>query len=197
MIAKKALKWNTKYVIWTRRFHRLLALVFWVFSLVVMTTGIGFHINDNLNAMPKYGFLVPLNIILMIVITATLEVRYQRTWRKEDPFVYGGDQMTEEEFEKRVKNGEKLVILDNMVIDIGTYAYAHPGGAFLLEYNVGRDISKFFYGGYALDGNGNDPSKQYTERYAHSNMARKIANNNRIGTLKLDAVRWCEEANES
>ena len=27
--------------------------------------------------------------------------------------------MTEEEFEKRVKNGEKLVILDNLVLDIG------------------------------------------------------------------------------
>lgn len=80
-----------------------------------------------------------------------------------------------------------------MVIDIGSYAYAHPGGAFLLDYNVGRDISKFFYGSYALDGNGNDPSKQETERHAHSNFARKIANRNRVGTLKLDAVRWAEQ----
>ena len=77
-----------------------------------------------------------------------------------------------------------------MVIDIGLYAYNHPGGAFLLDYNVGRDISKFFYGSYALDGNGNDPSKQETERHAHSNLARKIANNNRVGIMKYDATRW-------
>jgi cytochrome b involved in lipid metabolism len=71
-----------------------------------------------------------------------------------------------------------------MVIDISSYAYNHPGGAFLLDYNVGRDISKFFYGSYALDGNGNDPSKEETERYTHSNIARKIANNNSIGIMK-------------
>jgi cytochrome b involved in lipid metabolism len=46
-----------------------------------------------------------------------------------------------------------------MVIDIAPYASAHPGGSFLLQYNVGRDISKFFYGGHALDGNGSDPKK--------------------------------------
>ena len=76
-----------------------------------------------------------------------------------------------------------------MVIDIGPYAYAHPGGAFLLEHNVGRDISKFIYGAYALDGNGNDPSGE-TERHAHSNIARKIANRHAIAALKKDAVRW-------
>jgi len=104
--------------------------------------------------------------------------------KNEDALIYDKPLITEEEFETRIKNGEKLVILDNMVIDISSYAYNHPGGAFLLEYNVGRDISKFFYGSYALDGNGNDPSKEETERYTHSNIARKIANNNRVGIMK-------------
>ena len=43
----------------------------------------------------------------------------------------------------------------------------------MIEYTVGRDISKFFYGGYALDGNTNDP-KLPNNRHAHSNVARKI-----------------------
>ena len=43
----------------------------------------------------------------------------------------------------------------------------------MIEYTVGRDISKFFYGGYALDGNNNDP-KLPNNRHAHSNVARKI-----------------------
>ena len=65
--------------------------------------------------------------------------------------------MTEEELEKRIAKGEKLMVLDNMIIDVSSFAYTHPGGQFLIEYNLGRDIGKFFYGSYSLDGNGNDP----------------------------------------
>lgn len=84
-------------------------------------------------------------------------------------------------------NGDKLVILDNLVLDLGSFAYAHPGGAFLIEYNVGRDISKFFYGAYALDGNSNDP-KAKTERHTHSNVARKMVNRHIIGVLTSKTV---------
>ena len=27
----------------------------------------------------------------------------------------------------------------------------HPGGKFVIEHNIGRDISKFFFGGYSLE----------------------------------------------
>jgi cytochrome b involved in lipid metabolism len=30
-------------------------------------------------------------------------------------------------------NGEKLVILDDLVLDVGQYIWNHPGGKFLLE----------------------------------------------------------------
>lgn len=81
------------------------------------------------------------------------------------------------------------MVLDNMVLDIGGYAYAHPGGAHLINYNIGRDISKFIYGSYALCGNTNDP-KAETDRHTHSNIARKIANRHAIATFKKDAVVW-------
>lgn len=76
-----------------------------------------------------------------------------------------------------------------MVLDITNYIYAHPGGSHLLEYNIGRDISKFIYGSYALAGNTNDP-KAKTDRHTHSNVARKVANNHAIATLKKDATVW-------
>jgi cytochrome b involved in lipid metabolism len=41
--------------------------------------------------------------------------------------------------------------LDDLILDISKYQFYHPGGAFLLKYNIGRDISKFFYGGYQLE----------------------------------------------
>ena len=56
-----------------------------------------------------------------------------------------------EEFSDLVHNKKKrLVILDNKVIDFGEYDDFHPGGKFVLLKNIGRDISKFFYGSYKL-----------------------------------------------
>ena len=52
------------------------------------------------------------------------------------------------EFEKCIKEGRNLAIIDNLVIDYGEYHMFHPGGRFTLTKTIGRDISKFFYGGY-------------------------------------------------
>lgn len=35
-----------------------------------------------------------------------------------------------------------------MVLDFGDFHMFHPGGKFVLEKNVGRDITKFYYGSY-------------------------------------------------
>ena len=43
------------------------------------------------------------------------------------------------------------MILDDLVLDISKYKFYHPGGMFVLQHNIGRDISKFFYGGYQLE----------------------------------------------
>lgn len=44
-----------------------------------------------------------------------------------------------------------MVILDDYVLEVGPFLDYHPGGRFALEQNIGRDVSKFFYGGYALE----------------------------------------------
>jgi cytochrome b involved in lipid metabolism len=54
-----------------------------------------------------------------------------------------------------------------MVIDVSSFKYEHPAGRFLVEHNIGRDISKFFYGGYAME---NFTGSNRT--HVHSNMAR-------------------------
>jgi len=41
-----------------------------------------------------------------------------------------------------------LVILDDKVIDVERFFDNHPGGRLLLKSNVGRDITKFFYGAF-------------------------------------------------
>lgn len=57
------------------------------------------------------------------------------------------------DFEKAIFYGEKFVILDDLVLDIKEFIDVHPGGRFAIRHFVGRDIGKFFYGGYSLDGN--------------------------------------------
>ena len=44
----------------------------------------------------------------------------------------------------------------------------HPAGKFLLEKNIGRDISKFFDGGYSLE--------DKVSPWNHSFQARRIVN---------------------
>jgi len=80
--------------------------------------------------------------------------------------------MTVDEFNKisASESSRRLVILDDLVLDVTDFAKQHPGGRFLLEKNFGRDISKFFHGGYSLE-----PTKN-SKTHTHSNTARLIVN---------------------
>lgn len=52
----------------------------------------------------------------------------------------------------------ELVLIDNLVLDVHEFDGMHPGGKFVIQNNIGRDISKFFYGGYVMvNGVGNEP----------------------------------------
>jgi len=90
------------------------------------------------------------------------------------------------QFKERVEQGgEQLVILDDLVLNVASFARYHPGGSFMLTHNVGRDVSKFFYGGYALS---NCSSSQLLkENHRHTNMARKVVNSLIVGRLVQQA----------
>ena len=57
---------------------------------------------------------------------------------------------TNEQVDKGVAAGIPLLIFDNLVLNLNGYDKFHPGGKFVLKQNFGRDISKFFNGGYSL-----------------------------------------------
>ena len=107
-------------------------------------------------------------------------------------FLTPGNNISLEEFGIRVKKGEKLVILDDLVLDVGKYRFAHPGGKFVIEHNIGEDISKFFYGGYSLEiGSGHKP-------YTHSNVARNVVNSLIIGQIIREGPSFtCELADRN
>ena len=56
---------------------------------------------------------------------------------REDPFFKHERNMSVEEFEEAIAAGEKLVVLDEVVLDISKYIDFHPGGKFVLEHNIG------------------------------------------------------------
>lgn len=49
-----------------------------------------------------------------------------------------------------VAHGRKVLIMNELVLDVENYIPMHPGGRFVIEKNLGRDISKFYYGGYSI-----------------------------------------------
>jgi len=112
------------------------------------------------------------HVIVFFVAIIVIEGLFQKFKRGETPFVEPTSEevITTEEFNKRVVGGEQLVLLDDLIVDVSEFMREHPGGRFLIEHNVGRDISKFFYGGYSLENNvGLSPHR-------HSNVARTIVN---------------------
>lgn len=81
--------------------------------------------------------------------------------------------MTREQFEKSIVEGVPLVLLDNLVLNVGQFINQHPGGRFVIRHNIGHDIGKYFYGGYSLEDNLTRLSPQ---GHVHSQTARTIVN---------------------
>ena len=115
----------------------------------------------------KYMFLGMLSFLFFINLVLVSEYVHRKKARSENA---AKQYIAEHELAKRagskgntdvkmytaqqvdisVEQGFKLVILDNLILNLNGYERQHPGGKFTLIKNLGRDISKFYYGGYAL-----------------------------------------------
>ena len=115
---------------------------------------------------------------LFMLFWAVLEIAYQVKARGSDP-IYNLDVIDERTYSERIRKGELLVVLDDLVIDVSTYIEAHPGGKAMLLSNIGRDISKYFYGGYSMS--------KILVPYAHSKGAVMITKRLAIGRLGREA----------
>jgi len=85
-----------------------------------VTTGITRRVNISFyNDQPKKVALVVLNIALFFGSIFLLEIRHQRRLRTHVPLISQSDEdMTMEEFNRRVSNREMLVIIDNLVLKV-------------------------------------------------------------------------------
>jgi cytochrome b involved in lipid metabolism len=116
--------------------------------------------------------------LALAFVIILLEWRHQKILSEEVPYVLPALVINLEEFERRLHHGEKLVILDDLVLDVSEFYKVHPGGKFVIEHTVGTDIAKFFYGGYSLEDN---MMATPAFGFRHSNYARMIANDIAIG----------------
>lgn len=173
-------EWGTLKMLNALNIHRWSARIF----CIGVQGLIMFAIIDNYGFTSGAIWVSCWQFIVLAFIFICLEVRHQRILREEVPYVQPEAVMNLKEFEVLIKNGRKLMILDDLVLDVADFIEMHPGGKFVIEHTVGTDIAKFFYGGYCLeDNNGAKPA----ETWRHTNYARMIAND--LAVARFDCMR--------
>lgn len=87
--------------------------------------------------------------------------------------------ITVDEFKIMVTGGKQnIVLIENNVIDLKEWEQYHPGGKFVLQKNLGRDITKYWYGGYQM------VEHWRNKKHKHSYMATQIANSLIVAQLE-------------
>jgi len=171
--------WITKRVIAIKNVHRAFGYILLLTSqAAIVLDGSAFKsFNQQTKCLNLALVLTCVNVGVIVLAIIGCEINLRRLKKTDTPFEAPSNSITREEFEERVAEGEKLVILDNLVIDGADFMGEHPGGKFLLEHCIGKDVSKYFHGGYVLEhSSGITP-------VTHSNVARIIANGLAVATF--------------
>ena len=142
------------------KFHKQAGYFMLFIGNATAMTGIGHYYADIVEdqQMASAGMISLGAFCLLVMI---FECFYRRTNRKTDMTVKtpesdhnkkGSNCMvyTSDQIDRGVAAGIPLLIFDNLVLNLNGYERLHPGGKFVLKQNFGRDISKFFNGGYSL-----------------------------------------------
>lgn len=168
-------KWNTRGLLDNRAWHRWTGYIFIHIGHWGIFTGGG--IRQTLTTVFWfYGILF------------LFEIWHQFDRRREIPFKTPPTKISHAQFMEMVESGHKVAVIDDLVVDMEKYLFYHPGGAFVLTQNVGRDISKYFHGAFSLENMG----KNKVHNWYHSTQARRIVNDIAIGRyIKRAEVRLC------
>ena len=157
--------------------HKVFGYLILVVAQATILLGGLAYANLAVNPLAKDVSIGAFGLFFLIVVALEIYHRLYRL-RREVNYLDPNNAISREEFDRRVHTGgEQLVILDDLVLDVRKFKSEHPGGQFLLDFHVGRDIGKYFYGGYVLEnGTGLKPCR-------HSNVARMIVNDLAVAKL--------------
>lgn len=145
------MNWNTKRLVMMKWVHKSAGILLLLFSQITLFYGAKLYAGVHHAVSYK---LMWVSFAFWVCLILVCEVLHQLRLRRQPEFNSSKTLVTHHEFLEKIKKGEKLVILDDMVVDISGFLLTHPGGRFALQHNIGRDISKFFYGGYTLENQG-------------------------------------------
>ena len=129
----------------------------------------------NLSGIYAYGSplanYVYIHWFVLIIITVILEVNFRVTykWKYQSINAFENKnvkEITMEEFLARVRNGKKLALFDDYVVDLTFYYWEHPGSTYVLKEWIGWDLGKYFYGSFSME--------NWVKPVTHSRIAGKI-----------------------
>ncbi len=65
---------------------------------------------------------------IFLIAVVVLEIRRRMKMKIEVPFELAAITISSREFEERILQGEELVILEGLILDISDFKADHPGG---------------------------------------------------------------------
>lgn len=164
----RRLKWSTKKIHRIQGIHKWGGRILIILAQVTILLGVKEY---NEKYSTKESPLGIVNIVVYFGLLFICEFVFRLYLSSEPaPFKTPQSIMTLDEFNQKSKS-QCLVLLDDLVLDVTQYMDNHPGGRFVFEHCISQDVSKFFYGGYGLDGNA---IKGGAKPRIHSNVARAV-----------------------
>lgn len=174
--------WTTAVMLRYAKMHGIFGYFLIFFSQITVALGIFAIMNGSNNTTKTYGLFIG-NVLFFFGGVMIGECYRRSVLSEEDLWKAQPETMSRATFKGRLERGHKLCVLDDMIIDVEPFIRWHPGGKFVINEVVGTDISKYFYGGYNMEGNG---GKVPSQGWAHSNYARKIVNDLAVARYEPD-----------
>ena len=122
----KEQEWMTLKIYTAGKIHKVIGYAFIFLGFFACGTGmIEFQHNYGTEELRWYGAA---NLYITILVYVVSECCHRRRRNSKDVFLAPDKFMTIKEFEEKIQKGEKLWILDNIILDLSEYADSHPGG---------------------------------------------------------------------
>mmetsp|Transcript_4956 Transcript_4956/g.4736 ORF Transcript_4956/g.4736 Transcript_4956/m.4736 type:complete len:542 (+) Transcript_4956:57-1682(+) len=175
MTVKQVAGSNSVQSIWGKRskiVHQVVGYLLIILSNLQVATGL-------VNYESPVTNLIYLHFAVFVLMLGILEgiYRYKFQYKKKGVIKkMGVPEYSEFEFNEMLNDGQKLVLFNNFIIDVDSFQDQHPGTAYVISENIGKDIGKYFYGAYSMSPD--------ISPYTHSNYAANLLEKLIIGKIK-------------
>ncbi|CDW82462.1 cytochrome b5-like heme steroid binding domain containing protein [Stylonychia lemnae] len=157
--------------------HKVLGYSILIIAQIQLVSGVLQYSDYFLDQQSPLGYI---HVAFFGFLWGGLEVFHQFVlWSKRREMRKKGKVMSLFKFNQLISLGRQLVILEEKILDLESFLDNHPGGRNFLKINIGKDITKYFYGAF------NFLNKNLTEqRVTHSLLGHQLAGQLAIGKLE-------------